>query len=334
VASRTTERRKAPVWSTVISQRAGVPGVEDLLEAKRIPLEAIGANPDQPRRGPLPDIPELAAHIAAYGLLQPIVVTTSVAGRYTLIAGARRLAAFRQLLDADPEHAGWATIPAIERETDTPDRVLLALAENLSRHNLSDADTITSLRVLRDLRGWTQAEIAHRLGTTKAWISQQFAVAGDPVLSEHVQTGALSVAKAYEVHTAWSPDAKDAALDAALQGAPLRRIRKLAKDNAPQDRVAPPHDDVPDTDSQLSDLTAVTAAAASPSAGAHDLADLADELGLTIDLEHTELAKLIRSALTQGTTVVSAGSFLRLMRADGRVVEGLVRSEQHKRQSG
>jgi ParB/RepB/Spo0J family partition protein len=330
VASRTTERRKAPVWSTVISQRAGVPGVEDLLEAKRIPLQAIDANPDQPRRGPLPDIPELAAHIAAYGLLQPIVVTTSVAGRYTLIAGARRLAAFRRLLAADPQHAGWATIPAIERETDTPDRVLLALAENLSRHNLSDADTITSLRVLRDLRGWTQAEIAHRLGTTKAWISQQFAVAADPVLSEHVQTGALSVAKAYEVHTAWSPDAKDAALGAALQGAPLRRIRKLAKDSAPHAGAGSPHGDVLDTNSQLSDLTAVAAAAA-PGAGAHDLADLADELGLTIDLEHTELAKLIRSALTQGTSVVGAGAFLRLMRADGRVVEGLVRSEQHRR---
>ncbi len=206
-------------------------GVEALMEAKRVPLDAIDANPDQPRRGELPGIPELARHIAEYGLLQPVVVTTPDAGRYTLIAGARRLAAFKLLLETDDEPEQWATIPALERETDSADRLVLAMAENIARHNLSDADTITSLGLLRDLRGWSIAEIARRLGTSDVWIHRHFSVAGDPALGEQVQAGALSVAKAYEVVRARTPIARAAALAAALGGDPLRVIRQRAQDS-------------------------------------------------------------------------------------------------------
>jgi ParB-like chromosome segregation protein Spo0J len=223
-------------------------GVEGLAAAKRIPLDAIEPNPDQPRRGELPGIPELAHHIAEYGLLQPVVVTPPVAGRYTLIAGARRVAAFRLLAATDTAaatetggmgdgSARWATIPAVERETEAADRLVLALAENLARHALSDVDTITSLRLLRDLRGWSVAELARRVGTSDVWIHRHFSVAGDPALSEHVQTGGFSVAKAYEVARAKSPEGRTAALAAALEGGPLRTIRRLAQE--PPRRVSP-----------------------------------------------------------------------------------------------
>lgn len=348
--------RKEPIWATVISQRPGVPGVEDLLEARRIPLAVVDPNPDQPRRGELPDIPELAAHIAEYGLLQPVVVTPPHSGRYTLIAGARRLAAFRHLWQTHPEPGRWATIPALERETDTADRLVLALAENLARHNLSDADTITSLRVLRDLRGWSGAEIARRLGTSREWIYRHFSVAGDPQLAEQVQTHRLSVAKAYEVVLAKTPQARGAALGVALEGAPLRVIRGVAKERSapagfreaqgpeePKEGRAADHQgptsstesagaggrghDAPDVEAEMrSDYARSPVATAAPDAAAYDLAELAAELGVTTTLGDLQIVKLVRSALEAGTVAVDAAAVLRLLRADLRQVEAVVRA--------
>src|SRR5688572_6915778 len=69
---------------------------ERLPGARRINIRHIDPNPDQPR-SELTGIEELAASIAEYGLLQPIVVSPAVKGRYTLIAGHRRLAAHKHL---------------------------------------------------------------------------------------------------------------------------------------------------------------------------------------------------------------------------------------------
>ncbi|HEX2185638.1 MAG TPA: ParB/RepB/Spo0J family partition protein, partial [Chloroflexota bacterium] len=184
-ARATRAARAAETWQQLIPNE---PGVEDLLEGKRVPLAAIDSNPDQPRKDVLRGIEELASSIEAYGLLQPIVVNPPIGGRYTCIAGHRRLAAYRYLFEHHAEPERWATIPAIERDTATEDRMVLALLENLSRQDLTDAEIITGLRVLHDLRGWHQAEIARRLGVSRAWITQYFRVAADSTVSEHVQT--------------------------------------------------------------------------------------------------------------------------------------------------
>ena len=182
-------------WQRLVSD-ANPEGVEDFYGAKRIPLSLIDPNPHQPRKGPLRRIAELAASIKANGQLQPIVVNPPVNGRYTLVAGARRHAAFEWLRDHDDQPAKWLQIVAIERDSTTNRRLVEALTENLSREALSGPEIIAALSVLRDLYQWTQTEMAEQLGVSKAWISQAFSVAGDPVLSEHVQTDGLSVAKA------------------------------------------------------------------------------------------------------------------------------------------
>jgi ParB/RepB/Spo0J family partition protein len=201
-------------WRELIGNR---PGVEDLADAKRIPVAAVDANPEQPRKTPLEGIEELAGSIREYGLLQPVVVTPPLAGRYTLLAGHRRLAAYRWLADNDRSSA-WTTIPAIERDTATADRLVVALLENLSRQDLTDAEIIAGLLVLRDLRGWSQQEIARRVGVSKGWLSQYFRVATDAVVSVHVQRGELRVGKAYEIVRAQDRGGKVAALDAAPKG--------------------------------------------------------------------------------------------------------------------
>src|SRR5207245_1896314 len=131
-----------------------LPIVRPFPEARHLRVDLIDPNPDQPRRT-LEGIEELAAHVKQYGLLQPIVVSRTGNGRFTLIAGHRRLAAVRWLAEHDDPDR-WRHIPTITRTLETEERLTLALAENLSRHALSDAKIATAIRVLVDLHGWTQ----------------------------------------------------------------------------------------------------------------------------------------------------------------------------------
>src|SRR3954454_14942039 len=197
-------------------------------EARHLRIDLIDPHPDQPRRA-VEGIEELAAHIHDHGLLQPLVVTRAAHARFTLIAGQRRLAAVRWLAEHDAEPARWHHIPAIIRTVETTERLTLALAENLARHALSDSEILTAIRVLVDLHGWNQTQIARRLGVSHQWINQFTRVIDDPDLAAHVQTGRLSVSKAYQVQRAQSPAARQAALDAALAGAPFSTVRRLAE---------------------------------------------------------------------------------------------------------
>jgi ParB/RepB/Spo0J family partition protein len=336
----------------------------------RIPLAAIDANPDQPRRGEPAGIEELAASIEEYGLLQPIVVCRRGNGRYLCIAGHRRLAAYRWLRDQRPTAgSAWDAIPAIERDTPADDRLVLALLENLAREELREAEVITGLRLLHDLRQWSQAEIARRVGRTRAWVSQQFLVAGDPQLAAHVQTGQLRVSTAQDIRLAPTPANRAAALQAALEGAPRRLVRQLARlgpgsggrashdthdtqdptngrgdverANGPVDGRVDEAADVssrfttgPGNGTQTADHGAssgtVAVAAATPTPGARDLADVADDQGMRINLAETELIKLYRAALQEQTAEAALGAYIRLLRADLRRAEALVRA--HARQ--
>lgn len=360
MASRPAARARADeTWQKLVRHR---PGVEDLLDGKLVPVALIDPNPDQPRRGRLEGIEELAASIAEYGLLQPIVVAPPHSGRYTCIAGHRRLAAYRRLFETHLELGRWAAIPAIERDTAGEDRIVLALLENLSRQDLSDADVITGLRVLHDLRGWSQREIARRLGVSSGWIAQYFRVAGDADVSGHVQAGRLSVATAYEIVRAAGSPERGAALDAALQGATRRVIRHLAKEGPgasrpdlsgdatdaggsahTADRSVFPGDQASGASHRGSPGLAKPGGAAGPEgrpvvvtaavdAGVRDLAELANALGVTGRLRDLQITKLVRAALDAGTDEFDAAAFLRLVRADIRHVEAMVRATSAQRE--
>ncbi|MCS7001172.1 MAG: ParB/RepB/Spo0J family partition protein, partial [Candidatus Kapabacteria bacterium] len=71
-------------------------------------------------------IEDLAKSIEKQGLLSPITVFRKPDGRYSLIAGQRRLLACKQL--------GWPTISAIVRESMTDaDATAISLVENVHR---------------------------------------------------------------------------------------------------------------------------------------------------------------------------------------------------------
>jgi ParB family chromosome partitioning protein len=101
----------------------------------------IDPMPGQPRRRFEPDaLRELSESIAQSGVLQPLVVRESAGGRYTLIAGERRLRASKL--------AGLQRVPVVLRDVTDREAFALALVENLQREDLNPLEEATALQRL------------------------------------------------------------------------------------------------------------------------------------------------------------------------------------------
>jgi ParB family chromosome partitioning protein len=128
-----------------------------------IPIDQIEVNPNQPRKVfDFTALDELAASIKSSGVIQPIIVRR-VSGFYQLIAGERRWRAARQ--------AGLDRIPAIVRDATDAQSIELALVENLLREDLNPIETAQAYQKLLAEFGWTQEELAQRIGKDRTSIA-------------------------------------------------------------------------------------------------------------------------------------------------------------------
>jgi ParB family chromosome partitioning protein len=139
---------------------------EPTTELAHLSVESIHPNPRQPRRRFEPEATAgLAGSIRAQGVLQPVVVRPRPAGGYELIAGERRWRAARE--------AGVATVPAIVREADDRDSILLALVENVAREQLSAVEEARAYAVLIDEFDLSLGAVAERVGRSKPSVSNR-----------------------------------------------------------------------------------------------------------------------------------------------------------------
>ncbi|HPI99093.1 MAG TPA: ParB/RepB/Spo0J family partition protein [Synergistales bacterium] len=130
-----------------------------------IPLQEIRPNPFQPRQNFDPDeLDELTASIKEMGIIQPILVK-AVDGGYEIVVGERRFRAARL--------AGLRTIPAMVSDVDPSDQHILALMENIHRSDLSSVEEAFSLRDILDRTGWSQTELAQKLGRSQAALANK-----------------------------------------------------------------------------------------------------------------------------------------------------------------
>ena len=139
----------------------GAPGASRTA-LQDVPVGLIDDNPFQPRVE-YSGIEELAADIAANGLLQVPKGRLTLLGRVQLQYGHRRLRAV--------QHLGWKTMPVeVQSLIDDHDMAVRAWSEN---HNRQDFTAIDQARYFRKLieAGWTQKAIAERLGLAAPTIS-------------------------------------------------------------------------------------------------------------------------------------------------------------------
>jgi ParB family transcriptional regulator, chromosome partitioning protein len=135
-------------------------------ELAHLAVDQIHPNPKQPRkRFEGEAVSGLAESIKAQGLIQPIVVRPRLEGGYELIAGERRWRAARE--------AGIATVPAVVREADDRDTLVLGLVENVAREDLSPIEEARAYALLIDEFGLSLGEVAERVGKSKPTVSNR-----------------------------------------------------------------------------------------------------------------------------------------------------------------
>lgn len=130
-----------------------------------IPIRLIAPNPFQPRTEVRPEeLTELADSIKANGLLQPIVVRTTVSGQsYEVVAGNRRLLAAKLLK--------WNEIQVQIHDVDDATLLVLALVENIQREDLGPLEEAKAYTVLKEEFGFTQQKIAESVGKSRSTIA-------------------------------------------------------------------------------------------------------------------------------------------------------------------
>ena len=140
---------------------------------------------DNVRTGELPDMENLAASIAAEGILEPIIVTAAeVPGKYSVVAGFRRLFAVRSL--------GGTTIPAIIIDADADRKLRLALIENIQREDMNPLDKANAVAKLQATSQMTPAEIGALLGVTSAFVFQHLNLLQLPdIVKDSLRDGSL-----------------------------------------------------------------------------------------------------------------------------------------------
>lgn len=138
------------------------------------------------------ELDDLAASIAARGVLEPLVIVGGDDDGYRIIAGRRRTAAAIM--------AGAARVPCIVRDdlADAPDTIISMLVENTHRRSLSVAEEARGHHQLA-LAGLSAARIAKATTTNPAHVKRSLAVAGSDVATATAGRYDLSLDQALAV---------------------------------------------------------------------------------------------------------------------------------------
>jgi ParB family chromosome partitioning protein len=140
-------------------------------------------------------IDELAASVAAHGLLQSLVVRPiekgKKRGKYAVVAGQRRLLALQSLAKAKTI-ALDADIPCVIASGDT-DAAELSLAENIVRMPMHPADQFEAFRNLVD-DGAGIADVAARFGVSETLVLKRLKLGRvSPVILEAYRAGDIDL---------------------------------------------------------------------------------------------------------------------------------------------
>jgi ParB/RepB/Spo0J family partition protein len=115
-------------------------------------------------RKELGDISELVKSVRQIGIVEPLVVRPA-GDKYEVVAGRRRYEAARR--------AGLGKVPCVIREMGDEEAVLVSLAENVQRGEITEEEIGRAYEALRRANPkLTQTAIARRIGKGQQWLSR------------------------------------------------------------------------------------------------------------------------------------------------------------------
>jgi ParB family chromosome partitioning protein len=223
---------------------SSAPGLAPVAGAHfaELPLDRITPNPRQPRQVFEEEaLAELVHSVKEVGLLQPVVVRRTGADSYELIMGERRWRAMQE--------AGFATIPAIVRDTGDDAMLRDALLENLHRSQLNPLEEAAAYQQLLDDFGCTHDELAGRIGRSRPQISNTLRLLKlSPAVQRRVAAGVLSAGHARALLAVTSPGTQDRLAGRVVaEGISVRGLEEivavgdLGSDEKPRPRPRKPH---------------------------------------------------------------------------------------------
>jgi ParB family chromosome partitioning protein len=189
----------------------------------RLPVEKLVPNPDQPRRDFSPEaLDELAASIAAKGVIQPLIVRINPrdSNSYEIVAGERRwrAAQMAQLHD----------VPVLVREFSDTEVLEVAIIENIQRADLNAIEEAMAYRQLMDRFGHTQEKLAEGLSKSRSHIANLLRLLTLPdEVKSLLREGKLTAGHARALVTTENPLAL--ARQVVAKGLSVRETEALAK---------------------------------------------------------------------------------------------------------
>lgn len=208
-------RREEPLVAAQAGGDAPISGLASL------PVARIEPHPEQPRRHfDEAALDELAASIAARGVIQPVIVTPHGEGRYRLVAGERRWRAAQK--------AQLHEIPALIRDLTDREVMALALIENLQREDLNPIEEARAYHLLASRENMTQAEIAQMVDKSRSHVAnlQRLLALPEDVL-DLVETNALSMGHARAL--VGNDGASEIARAAVAKNLSVREVEKMVR---------------------------------------------------------------------------------------------------------
>ncbi len=150
-------------------------------------IDAIAINPFQPRSNFNEEsLRELATSIKELGVIQPITVRKLEFNKYQLISGERRLRAATLV--------GLTTVPAYIRIANDNESLVMALVENIQRHDLDPIEIALSYQRLIDEIQLTQEQMSERVGKKRSTIANYLRLLKlDPIIQTGIRDGFISM---------------------------------------------------------------------------------------------------------------------------------------------
>lgn len=150
-------------------------------------IDAIEINPFQPRTNFNEEsLRELSTSIKELGVIQPITVRKLDYNKYQLISGERRLRASKL--------AGLETVPAYIRIANDNESLVMALVENIQRHDLDPIEIALSYQRLIDEIQLTQEQMSDRVGKKRSTIANYLRLLKlDPIIQTGIRDGFITM---------------------------------------------------------------------------------------------------------------------------------------------
>ncbi|EJW13064.1 Chromosome (plasmid) partitioning protein ParB / Stage 0 sporulation protein J [Rhodovulum sp. PH10] len=206
---------------------------ERVRGTRKVPIEFLRPNPRNPRRTfAEAELDELAASIAARGLIQPIAVrpVKGASESYEIIAGERRWRA--------SQRAGLHDVPVVVLDVTDSQALELAIIENVQRADLDPLEEAMGYQALLDSFSYAQEDVAKTVGKSRSHVANTLRLLKLP---EGVKT-LLSAGKLTAGHARMlvgEPDAEKLANEIVARGLNVRQVEDLVRKDGDGPRPGP-----------------------------------------------------------------------------------------------